>query len=153
MKENAHLAIAAANIPESVLDSGHAAGGGTSEVVGAHGKADATLQAHLVVVVHARIPALAPVDRETAVLLVATLNSIATHEVGHGLLGGGAESVFCSFGGLEHHVRMAVGVQLASGFSSSLDEIAALLVDLGDIGNRGCPLGLDLDDLGHGHRS
>ena len=107
VKEDAHLAIAAASIPESILDSGHAPSCGTGEVIGAHGKADATLQLHLVAVVHAGGPALATVDCETAVLLVATRNSIATHEVGHGLLGGGAESVLGSLGGLEHHVGVA----------------------------------------------
>ena len=98
------------------------------EVIGAHGKANATLELHLVVVVHTRSPAFATVDCETAVLLVAALNNIATHKVGHGLLRGGAEFVLGSLRGLEHHVRMAVGIQLASSFSSGFDEVTTILV-------------------------
>ena len=85
-------------------------------------KADATL--HMVVPVHAGSPTLAVFDGETTVLLIATLHDMATHEVGHGLLSGGAESVLSGFGRLEHHIRVAIG--------DDLDVVPALLVDLGN---------------------
>ena len=48
VKEDAHLAVAAAHVIEGVLHRGNAASNGAGEVIGAHGKADATLQLHLV---------------------------------------------------------------------------------------------------------
>ena len=152
VEENAHFVIAAAGVAKRVLHSGNTACRGAGEVIGAHGKADATLELHLVVVVHAGRPALATVDGETTILLVTTVNDIAAHEVGHGLLGGGPEFVLGSFGGLEHHVTMTVGVQLASRLGGGLDVVTVLLVDLGNVGDGSGPLRLDLEDLCFSHR-
>ena len=152
VEEDAHLAVVTAGVTEGVLHGGNIASGGASKLVGAHGNAHVTLELHLVVLVHAGGPALATVDGKAAILLVATLNGIAAHKVGHGLLSGGAESVLGSLGGLEHHITVAIGIELASRLSSSLDVVTTLLVDRRDLGNGSSPLGLDLKNLSLSHR-
>ena len=127
-------------VTEGVLNRGNTASSCASEIIRAHGNADATLELHLVVLVHAGSPALSTVDGEAAVLLVATLDDTSSHKVGHGLLGGGAESVLGCLGRLEHHVGVAVGIELASRLSSGLDVVTTLLVDTGNVGNGGSPL-------------
>ena len=92
------------------------------------------------VLVHAGSPALSTVDGEATFLLVAALNGTSSHEVGRGLPSSGAESVLGGLGGLEHHVRVAAGIELASRLSSCLDVVTTLLVDAGDVGNGSGPL-------------
>merc|ERR1719231_888021 len=74
VQEDAHLAVVAALVAKAVLDGGDVAGGGAREVVRAHGNADAVDNLHLVVVVDDLGPALAAVDREAGVLVVAVVD-------------------------------------------------------------------------------
>merc|ERR1712019_149534 len=108
VKEDAHLTIVAALIPKGVLDLGLLSGGGTSEVVVAHGNGNVTLDFDLVVVVHAIRPALAAIDRKATVLSVAVVDRLAADKVGHRLLGCGPELVLGSFGRLEEHVVFSI---------------------------------------------
>jgi len=147
VEEDAHLAVVAARVAEGVLDLGLARVLRRREEVVTHGDADAALELDLVVVVDALRPALAAVDREARILLVAVVDDRAADEVRHGLLAGRPELVLGGLGRLEEHVGVAVGVQLAGGLAGGRDVVAALLVDLGDALDRVGPFGLDDQDL------
>jgi len=147
VEEDANLAVIAAGVAESVLDLGLIVSRGAGEDVVTHGHADAALKLDLVVVVDAVSPALAAVDGESSILLVAVGNDLTANKVGHSLLAGGAELVLGGLGGLEQNVRVAVGVQLAGSLASRADVVTTVLVDLGDLLDGGSPVLLDLKDL------
>merc|ERR1719163_2595855 len=65
-------------------------------------------------------------DGEAVVLRVAARDRVAADEVGHGLVGGGAELVLSSLGGLEEHVGVAVAVELARALAREADVVTAL---------------------------
>lgn len=74
MQEDAHTAVRALLVPKRVLYLGLAAGGGAREVVVSHRGGDVTAEVDLVVdKLHIR-PALASVDCEAGVLVVALIN-------------------------------------------------------------------------------
>jgi len=151
VEEDANLAVIAAGVAESVLDLGLIVSRGAGEDVVTHGHADAALKLDLVVVVDAVSPALAAVDGESSILLVAVGNDLTANKVGHSLLAGGAELVLGGLGGLEQNVRVAVGVQLAGSLAGRADVVTTVLVDLGDLLDGGSPVLLDLKDLRLSH--
>merc|ERR1719476_675216 len=77
VEEDAHFTVIAAFVPKGVLDLGLLSGGGTGEVVVAHGNGNVTLDFDLVVVIHAIRPALAAIDRKAVVLSVAVVDRLA----------------------------------------------------------------------------
>merc|ERR1712178_555657 len=132
LKEDAHLTIVAALIPEGVLHCGLLSSGSTREVVVPHCNGNVTLDFDLVVVVNAIRPALAAIDRKAAVLSVAVVDGLAPDKVGHRLLGRGPELVFGSLSRLEEHVVLAVCVELASRVGCRLHVVAVFLINLRD---------------------
>eukprot|EP00962_Isochrysis_galbana_P034972 scaffold11920_cov108-Isochrysis_galbana.AAC.4 len=125
----AHLAVGATLVPKCVLDADFVASGGASEVVVAHGDADAVDNLHLVVHVFDVGPALARVDREAGVLFVALVHIGLAHKVGHGVGAGGAELLIGALGRLEKHVAVAIAVQLGRRVAGRTHKVASLLVD------------------------
>merc|ERR1719203_1518501 len=130
VQDDAHLTIVAALVSKGVLDRRLLSGGGTGEVVVAHGNGNVTLNFDLVVVVHTIRPALAAIDRKAAVLSVAVLDRLAADKVGHRLLGRWPELVRSSLRRLEEHVVFAVCVKLASCVRCRRDVVAAFQVNL-----------------------
>merc|ERR1712187_752925 len=96
VKADAHLAVVVALVAEGVLDLGLVTGGGAGEDVRAHRNRNLVVALNLVVGEDNRLPALAAVDGEATVLLVATLDGIVADEVRHGLRAGRAERVLGS---------------------------------------------------------
>mmetsp|Transcript_44348 Transcript_44348/g.101667 ORF Transcript_44348/g.101667 Transcript_44348/m.101667 type:complete len:268 (-) Transcript_44348:322-1125(-) len=152
MEEDADLAVVAAPVAEGVLDLGLATRGRAGEVIVAHGNANAVLDLDLVVVVHAVRPALATVDREAGVLVVAVVDNLAANEVRHRLLAGRSELELGCLGGLEEDVGVAISVELAGGLSSSSNVVATLFVSLGDALDGIRPVLLHLENLRLGDR-
>jgi len=132
VQEDAHLAVEALLVAERVLDLGLVARGGAREVVVTHRDGRVAVHIDVVVVENDRLPALAAVDGEAAVLLVAARDRVAAHEVRHRVARHGAELVLGRLGGLEEHVRVAVRVELARGLARGADVVAALKVRLRD---------------------
>ena len=130
VQEDARLAVLVALVAEGVLDRGLVARGGAGEDVRAHGNSHRSRELDLVVVEDNLGEALAAVDREAAVLLVALLHGLAAHEVRHGLAGRRPEGVLLSLGGLEEHLAELVAVQLAGGVRRGAHVVAPLPVDL-----------------------
>ena len=147
MQEDAHLAVVAARVPKRILDLSLTPIGGVSEVVVAHGDANVSLNLDLVVVIDHLAPALATVDREASILFVAAVDDAAADEVGHGLLARRAELEVGGLGRLEHHIRVAVRVELARRIRRCLDVVALALVRGGDLLNAVRPLLLHSEHL------
>jgi len=153
VEADAALAVGVALVAEGVLDGGHGAGGGAGELVGAHGERDVAVAVDLVVLEDNPGEALAGVDGEAVVLRVAARDRVAADEVGHGVVGGGAELVLSSLGGLEEHVGVAVAVELARALAREADVVTALEVGPGDVADGLRPEVLSLHDVLLGHRA
>merc|ERR1719222_734096 len=136
VKADAGLAIFAALVSEGKFHLRDVARRGAGEVVGAHSDRHVAVAGDIMVLEDNLLPALASVDGEAAVFLVAVLDSLVADEVGHGVGASGAERHLGSLGGLEKHVAVAVAVQSASGVANSLHIIALLSVDGRDLHNR-----------------
>jgi len=72
------------------------------------------------------LPALAAVDGEAGVLLVALVDHAAADEVRHRLAARRAEGELCGLGRLEEHVGVAIAVELA-GCRAGRANVVALL--------------------------
>merc|ERR1740121_3497084 len=147
VQKDAHPAVFIFLIAEGVLDLSFRRVGGGGEVVSAHGDCGIATQLNLVVLEDHVRPALAAVDGEACVLVVATWHSRAANKVGHGRVRSGAEGVFSRLGRLEEHIGMAIAVQLTSGQGSRADVVtireASLRYDLDGV----CPLVLRIEHI------
>ena len=85
--------IIASHIAKGVLCLGLLVGGGAGKIVIAHRESNVALDDNVVVVVHALRPALATVDSEAVILVVAAVYVGSTDEVGYCRLGCWAELV------------------------------------------------------------
>jgi len=145
VQEDAHLVAGIVLlVAEGVLDLGLRVVGSRGEVVGAHGDGHIAVELDLVVVEDDIFPALATVDREACILVVPVVDHRAAHEVGHRLIGSRSEGVLGCLCRLEEHVRVPITVQLAGCSAGGADVVAAVQVHLGNVLDRGGPIGLGL---------
>jgi len=132
VQENAHLAVGILLVAEGVLDRDLFAGRCAGEDVRAHCDRRVAVEVDLVVRELDVLPALAAVDGEAGVLLVALVDHAAADEVRHRLAARRAEGELCGLGRLEEHVGVAIAVELASAMARSSDIVAIREIGLAD---------------------
>mmetsp|Transcript_3612 Transcript_3612/g.5408 ORF Transcript_3612/g.5408 Transcript_3612/m.5408 type:complete len:441 (-) Transcript_3612:262-1584(-) len=151
VEEDAQLAVIVLLVTEGVLDLDLAVVRGVGEVVVAHSYGAITKDLNLVVVEHNIRPALATVNGETGVLLVAAINCIVADEVRHGLIGGRAELVRGALGRFEEDRRAAIAIELIRSICSRLNVVTAVEIRPADRLDSVGPSRLRGAHLGLGH--
>jgi len=132
VEADAHLAVLAPLVAESVLDADLVPGGGVREDVVAHGVRNFAVELDLVVVELDITPAPAAVDGEAGILTLelVVLHRLRADKVRHGLLARRAERVLRRLGRLEEDVAVAVAVELTGRFACGRDEVALVSIHL-----------------------
>mmetsp|Transcript_31585 Transcript_31585/g.50376 ORF Transcript_31585/g.50376 Transcript_31585/m.50376 type:complete len:249 (+) Transcript_31585:575-1321(+) len=152
MQEDTHLSIFISLVPEGVFNLGDSIRAGTCKVVSAHSNGSCTIQINLMIFELYIGPAFAAIDCKPAIFIVALLNSITPHEVGHSIRSSWAKRMHSSLRGLKQHIGVPIAIQLACCVSSCAYEVTFFCMNLGYILDSVCPRCLAFQDLVFGNR-
>jgi hypothetical protein len=91
MQTDAYLPVVVTFVPEGIFNLRNFTGSGTRELVSTHGVRHVAVTVNLVIIEDDLAEALLGVDGEALIFFVPANHGVVTHEVGHGIAGGGSE--------------------------------------------------------------